>query len=250
MKVNIGDKFIVVKNVVRQLRHYIPIGNEVTIVRINMDGFEVKGLGKNGMTMIQQSVFPEHLKIKSMKVTKNDVLNTANSLLKANNTVTNLEIKVELRKNHSVTQKEVSDFMIELTKDGHFTYNDNGTYRIYSNIKQNNKVMTQPRQANGRFASLTSTPSTKANRISRLKALELMQNSKGHFFTVEFIKKKDNTLRKLNGQYVKDQKLSNLGYVLVKESSKLKAKDKEPIRNVNLQTLQTLKIGGVLYTVK
>ena len=89
---------------------------------------------------------------------------------------------------------------------------------------------------------------TKGTAITRTKALEKMKNNKGHFFTVEFIKE-DGSLRKLNGQYIKDQTQSPLGYVLVKEASKLKA-GVNPIRNVNLQTLKSLKIGGTLHPVK
>lgn len=80
--------------------------------------------------------FSEHYnKEQLMKQMKDAVLTVAKGLLKANNTVTTLEIKLELRRDYGYyfwTQKVVSDYMDQFAGDGIFTYIDNGTYRIYS----------------------------------------------------------------------------------------------------------------------
>lgn len=70
-----------------------------------------------------------------MKAMKDAVLTVAKQLAKANNTVTTLEIKTELRRDYPYyywTQQAVSDFMAQLAGDGIFTFTDNGIYRIYS----------------------------------------------------------------------------------------------------------------------
>lgn len=70
-----------------------------------------------------------------MKQMKDSVLTVAKDLLKANNTVTTLEIKQVLRRDYPYyywTQQVVSDYMAQFAGDGIFTFVDNGTYRIYS----------------------------------------------------------------------------------------------------------------------
>ena len=71
----------------------------------------------------------------TMKAMKDAVYTTAKQLLKANNTVTTLEVKNELRRDYPYyfwTQDVVSKFMAQLAGDGVLNYKDNGTYRIYS----------------------------------------------------------------------------------------------------------------------
>ena len=87
----------------------------------------------------------------------------------------------------------------------------------------------------------------KVKNIGRTQALELIKNNKGKFFTAVYITKKDK-LRTINCQYLKDQGVSELGYVKVVENVKLKNKE-QGIRNLNLQTLQLLKIGGKVFNV-
>lgn len=84
------------------------------------------------------------------------------------------------------------------------------------------------------------TRRTRRSQISRLKALELMQESKGRFFTTTFIKKNGEE-RTINGKY---QGLSKLGYVRVAEHDGGRLSGKNLIKNVNLQTISALKIGG------
>lgn len=84
--------------------------------------------------------------------------------------------------------------------------------------------------------------------ISRTAALRLMMNAKGQFFTVVFTKK-DGSDRTINCQYLKDQKELQIGYVKVKDLAKMKT-SKDCIRNVNLQTLKSMNIGGKTYKVR
>jgi hypothetical protein len=210
------------------------------------------------------------------QIMKDAVLDTANSLLKAQNTVTTLEIKAELivkQPQFFWTQAFVSASMDDFQNQGLFNYTDNGTYRIYvdpnSTIIQQGVCGSQGQTGTTPASSLVAQPATQTapsptktrtrkpdNRISKTKALDLLKNSKGHFFTAVFLKK-DGSERTINGQYLKDQDNSPLGFVKVKESSKLKqAKNtpsgvrKDVIRQINVQTLRSLKIGGQLYKVR
>ena len=67
----------------------------------------------------------------------------------------------------------------------------------------------------------TKTKKVKATRIGKHRAFELMKNSGGGFFTVVFTDK-EGEKRKINGKYLENQTLDPLGYVKVKELSKLK----------------------------
>ena len=86
----------------------------------------------------------------------------------------------------------------------------------------------------------------KGNTISRTQAQHFMENNNGHFFTATFVTKKEK-LRTLNGQYLKDS-TAQLGYIKVRETGKMK-KGEDGVRNVNLQTLEQLKIGGKTFNV-
>ena len=81
-------------------------------------------------------------------------------------------------------------------------------------------------------------------KISKARALELLQNSSGKFCSVTFMKK-DKTMRKLNGK-VQNTK-TPLGYVKMLENST--SKKQGGIRNVNLQTLNSIRINKVTYNV-
>ncbi len=160
---------------------------------------------------------------------------TFKKLLKANGTVTTLEIKTDLRTEfpyYRWEQQFISDEVANIATTEGYSFKFNGTFRTYTNIPVKTSIPT-PR---------------KSGTISRKTALNMMQKSGGKFITVEFVKD-DKTVRTLNGQYIKDQKMSPLGYVLMKESGKMK-KGENPIRNVNLQTLKSLRMGGITYRVK
>lgn len=84
--------------------------------------------------------------------------------------------------------------------------------------------------------------------ISRTKALQLMENNHGHFFTATFTKK-DGSERTMNCQYLKDQSASKLGYIKVKEPAALK-RGETAIKQVNLQTLKAVSIAKVSYKIR
>ena len=84
--------------------------------------------------------------------------------------------------------------------------------------------------------------------ISRVKAMEMMENNKGRFFSAEFISKKNKT-RVINCQYLPNQGESKLGYVKVREASKMRIKASNNIRQVNMQTIKYLRLGGTTYKV-
>lgn len=180
---------------------------------------------------------------------KKAVFDTANKLLSAQNTVTTLEIKSQALVDHSNffwTQQFVSDTMNEFYQDGLFTFTDNGTYRIYSAVNASAAISLTSAFVPAVSAIINVT---KPTLISRKKAYELMTNNKGHFFTATFIDKKDKE-RIMNCQYMKsNQDTLTLGYIKVRESNKLKSGD-NPIRQINLQTLKSLKIAGSFYKIR
>jgi hypothetical protein len=79
-------------------------------------------------------------------------------------------------------------------------------------------------------------------RINRTKAVELIESSKGKFFTVTFMKK-NNMTRTINCNYKKGSR-SPLGYMNVYSLA-----DKN-YRNINPQTITKLSINGNTYMVK
>ena len=110
--------------------------------------------------------------------------------------------------------------------------------------------MTEEKKVKREIKRISSVEEIKGTSITKHNALDLMKNSKGHFFTAIF-RKKDNTLRKINCQYLKDQEQSELGYVKVNELCKLKSKGGETaVRSINLQTIEILVIGKNVFKVK
>lgn len=186
-----------------------------------------------------------------MKTTKKEkVLAIAKELCKANNTVTTLEIKNELRKRYPHNQweqTEVSTVMNDFQNSGKFTFSDNGTYRVYS--LANTKPSKSTPKVNTMKATTTSTRTrSTGTRISKSKALDLIQNSNGKFFTVTFIKK-DGTRRVMNGQHTSDMGVSSLGYINVKDITAVRRKESATIKSVNLQTIESIRLGKTTYKV-
>lgn len=167
---------------------------------------------------------------------------TINKLSQPNNTFTTLEVKTALRNDYPHffwTQQEVSDEMKNMEMRGELIItDDNGTYRTYAmptyvapNTTTNN--MTKSIKA----VKVKRTPVT--HKITKHKALELMENNgKGKFFSVTFTKN-DNSERTLTGRYYSTD---SLGYL------KLKTNTNE-IKNVNLQTISTIRMLGDIYNV-
>ena len=163
---------------------------------------------------------------------------TLTELLKANNSVSTLEIKIALRTKYPKmiwNQQDISNAMnsIYLQGDMNITYNDNGIFRVYS--YKTNQIVNKK--------STNKMSGTKSSKISKAKALEIMQNSNGRFFGVTFTKK-DGTERKmrcrLETQYATP---TYLGYLKL-----IDVKNKTP-KSVNLQTLSEIRINGSTYNV-
>jgi len=191
------------------------------------------------------------------------IKDVATRLLKANNTVTCLEIKTELfikYPDYYWDELIVSTWMDQNCQALGLTYTVDTnpvTHRVYSwaNKPVNQPVVTNTTAKSGKvttskkitkhITAKAQKPASGAVYISKTKAIELMENNKGHFFTVVF-EKKDKTTRKMNCQYLKDQGNSKLGYIKVKEPIALK-KGENAIRNVNIQTLKELYIGKQAY---
>lgn len=76
-------------------------------------------------------------------LTKEDVKLVAMELLQNDMTITNLNIKYELRKKgYFATQNAIAKTMDELSREGNFDYSYNGTYRSYFLAKQDPLVNT------------------------------------------------------------------------------------------------------------
>lgn len=279
----IGDKLAVVGNT---SNHCFILGEDVFVFRVfpALGMYDVcSPITGDCYTVLEQDVTKTKVrklvKDTTMQMMKNAVLLSADKLLKANNTVTTLEIKTDLiacQPQFYWKQSFVSDTMDEFAQNGKFVYVDhsNGavTYRIYSN-KVTPLVQTvfggtkrkrgRPRKHIGQgpavAPAVAPAPMPTANvvkktrktrfkttpKLTAVQALGLMQNNKGHFFTATFIKK-DGTRRTINCQYLKDQSQTTAGYVKVRETGKLKT-GVNAIRQINLNTLEELKIAGKVY---
>jgi hypothetical protein len=121
----------------------------------------------------------------NMKAMKDAVLTVAKQLAKANNTVTTLEIKTELRRDYPYyfwTQSVVSSYMDQLAGDGIFSYTDNGTYRTYSLVTPK-KIIAKPMPAKVILKSRSTQVGISRNRkgiskpISQVDALQLAHNT-------------------------------------------------------------------------
>lgn len=164
----------------------------------------------------------------------------ANELIKATGSTSSLEVKEKLRKEYprrKFYQNEISVALQDLATNGKFNYTFNGVYRTYTSNKVQRSAVTTPKVA--------TTP--KSGKVSRTKALELIENS-NRIITVTF-EKKDGTTRKVVGRYFKEQGRPLLGYVKLKDIQKAKNGTLSPVVNVNLQTLSELKVDGNTYKV-
>lgn len=189
----------------------------------------------------------------------------ANALCNAQNQFTTLELKNELRKkypNEIWNQQEISIEMMDLADQGHFDFYHNGVYRTYSATPSLQGSQAQTTTSNPSMVSQLITKAQTTNsvvilkpqkqpkvtikpiikRIGRKKALEIIQNTNGKFFSVRF-EKKNGEDRLMGVQYVKGTKPDPLGYVLLRDLKEGKSK------SVNLQTLSEIKTNNILYKV-
>lgn len=83
----------------------------------------------------------------------------------------------------------------------------------------------------------------KKTRIGRTKAVELIKNSKGRFFSITFVKNEDGSDRTINGVFSSKNTSSDLGYLLICERG-------NGLRNVDTRTIKSLTISGKEYSVR
>lgn len=181
-----------------------------------------------------------------MKTQKEKVFEIAEKLCIANNTVSTLEVKTELRKIYNQEpwfQHDVSNLMAELHVDDKLDYTYSGLFKVYSLVT----AKTSTPAVTPKVVTPKPAPSTKT--ISRTKAIDIIQGSGGKFFSVKFTKK-DGSLREMSCQYSKDSTPSPLGYVTVKDLVATRNNLTSEYRNINLQTLQEIKLSNVIYKVK
>ena len=220
--------------------HGFTIGKVVTIVQINRTDYKAN----DGDTFW-------YIQDDEIKALDENMLieKVANKLLKANNTVTTLEIKLALRKEYPQikwNQDNISEGMNQLHESGKYTYTDNGTYRIYSltNVEANTpNPQQQIKTQTTNMKKSTIAPKSSSQRISRTKALELIQSSNGRFFGVTFTKK-DGSVRKMKCKIDKNTEPSNLGYLTVNDVI-----DSSP-KSLNLQTLSEVRMNKTFFHVK
>lgn len=115
----------------------------------------------------------------------------------------------------------------------------------------NKKMKTTTKTKAAPLATITKSKTNRvstSNRISKSKALDLIKNSNGKFFTVTFIKK-DGTRRVMNGQHTTDMGVSSLGYINVKDITAVRRKETATIKSVNLQTIESIRLNSVTYKV-
>ena len=166
-------------------------------------------------------------------------------LLQPMNQVTTLELKTALRNAYpelNWTQGEVSKFMNDMHLAGELTYEDNGTYRTYIG-EAAKKASSKKDPKTGKVI-----PKVKMTNVSKTKAFDMIMGNNGRFLTAEFIDKKGN-VRVMNCQVLREQD-PKLGYIKVKEASLMKSDPENAIRQINIQTLKSLKIAGVAYKIK
>lgn len=154
-------------------------------------------------------------------------------------------------------EAEVSDTLWSLAEDGKLQWMGIGTY----SKTQKSQTMSLKELANMMGITMENIEEKSVynksekkkmvkKTISRTKAVELMENSKGKFFTATFLKK-DGTERTINCQYQKGQK-NKLGYIGVHEAKLMKkvGSNNNSLKSINAQTITGLKLSGVVYKIK
>jgi hypothetical protein len=238
MRYHTGDKVVISEDNAIWKGLYYESG-DILEIEYTIDGIYVVRTAFGVIALYEEEI--DHIKTLNMTakhLKAQAVQDTTKRLLKANNTVTTLEVKTELRVQYPDffwTQADVSQYMDTLSTSGMLSYTDNGTYRTYS-IKGTkvNAPLKAPRK----------NTKTQSNVLSRKDALTKIQNNRGHYFTATFVKKSDGSVRVLNCQY--DKSLNTTPSTQIK----VKAGSGQGIKSINLNTLSELRIAGSVYKVK
>ena len=249
-EIKIGDMVEVISS--KHAQHWLEIPQIVEVLYVSKY-ITVKGKHKDSNVIISQGISIEDIKLiknKTNKMTQTPtqkIEQVAKDLAVANNTVTTLEIKTELRKryqNEKWYQSDISDVMDDLNSESKFSYTDNGTFRVYSLVVKP-KTTTSVLKTTTKNMSTTKSTTVQnktVTKISRTKALDLIKETNGKFFGVTFTKK-DNTERKMRCRTYQDSKPSVLGYVLVVDTEEAKPK------SLNLQTISELRMNKKVYKI-
>lgn len=214
-KYKIGKKLLVLGDW-EKMGHAFPIGTIVDVIRFSQEdnAYDVCCKANGDIFWVHEKDLETLNKnTKEMKAMKSAVLTVAKKLASANNTVTTLEIKVELRRDYPYyfwDQSTVSTFMDQLAGDGIFDYTDNGTYRTYSVVgKAVNKPLTKTITTSTTKRSRT-RGSFKTTTLNRTLALSMVSTG---FESVVLSNGKTVTASDIKGQ-----KKSPLGYLTPKVS--------------------------------
>jgi len=226
-------------------KHQFKIGNEVVVEDMfsnnNTTSAYVKdSSGRKGWVYGTDLTITSSPK-KAVATLDELVLDATTRLITKNGKTTSLEVKELLRKENkgrTFHQSGVSVALQTLAGSNKFNYTFNGVHRVYTAVPVTlKKVVT---------TTVTPTKAT-GSRISRTKALELIESNKQYIFSATFTKK-DGTERKVTARYLADQGKSSLGYVKVTDMTKAKNYENSVVQ-INLQTLKGLKIAGKTYKV-
>ena len=212
----------------------LKLGTEVQVIkpfkvfRKLLDGsYDVCDLDGNCLNVKVNEIILKTKNQSEMKAMKNAVLTTARQLCKANNTVTTLEVKTELRRDYPYyfwDQATVSNYMSQLAGDGLFTYTDNGTYRTYS--LANTKKTLLGKVARKKVVTSQPNKKTTSNTIPRNSVLGFAVSPTFESVTLSSGKTVDKYA-------IRGQKKSPLGYITPK-----------------LHNVVSITAGGTTYLVK
>lgn len=180
------------------------------VFRILKDGrLDVCDVDGNCLLVNQSELLTTNKNQATMKAMKDAVLTVAKGLLKANNTVTTLEVKTELRRDYPYyywTQDIVSKYMSQLAGDGIFDFKDNGTYRIYSFPVTKATKTVVASKSKPFTKKVKNLPASGSKTINKTTALNMVQAN-----GVDKVIFK--TGRTVTGSDIRSQKKSALAYV-------------------------------------
>lgn len=140
---------------------------------------------------------------------KKQIIEVFTDLLKKNGKATTLEVKTALRKSIPTTkwnQSDVSDCMKEHADSKSIAFVDNGTHRTYL------QPLTAKTVPVGGLKASTPISAGTIEKVNITKLIEIIANTKGHFFTITF-KRKDGSVSTHNCQVIKDKLTNALGYL-------------------------------------
>lgn len=224
------------------------VGDTVTVLRafrvfrISGSSLDICDIDGNCLTVSEKEI---HLQNKTiiMKAMKDATLAVATTLAKANNTVTTLEIKNELRRDYPYyfwTQDIVSKYMDQLAGDGVFTYTDNGTFRTYKLVSKKANGKSAPLSKSITITAGKGTSNNVSNSASQTATGVKVQKTKIDWQRVvqlasnpQFVAVTLFNGQTVSKQTIRSQKKSPAGYI-----------------NPKLGRIKSITVGNTQYNVK